>query len=304
MAQPDVSVSSAGKTARPAWRRWLIRVAGFLALLYLLGCLMFSYSGLQNILIFPGSATQGKPDARVHPTGSAELVTLKTRDGQTVVGIFGKAVDAMGNLLPDASHLPTILYFYGNGSCMAQSTGEFEYFRHQGANVLLCDYVGYGMSSGTPSEEGCYATADAGYEYLLSREDVDGRKIVAAGWSLGAAVAIDLASRRQVAGLITVSAFTSMPDMGRRYLPFVPTSLLLHYRFNNLQKIAGLRCPMLIMHGTDDHLVPAAMSRRLAGAAGGPVTRLELPGAGHNDVFESGGEKLWAAVKTFVSGLQ
>ena len=62
---------------------------------------------------------------------------------------------------------------------------------------------GAGMSDGQASEAGCYATADAACEHLLDRPEVDGRRIIAAGWSLGSGVAIDLASRRPVAGLAT-----------------------------------------------------------------------------------------------------
>ena len=72
------------------------------------------------------------------------------------------------------------------------------HFRRLGANVMIPDYVGYGLSGGSPSEAGCYATADTAYEHLKGRKDVDPGKIVAAGWSMGGGVAVDLAARRPV----------------------------------------------------------------------------------------------------------
>ena len=88
------------------------------------------------------------------------------------------------------------------------------------------------------------------------REESIPRPIIAAGWSLGGAVAIDLASRRQVGGLIVFSSFTSGVEMGRRVLPFVPVSLLLRHRFDSMHKIAKITCPILIGHGRRDPIVP------------------------------------------------
>ena len=69
--------------------------------------------------------------------------------------------------VPDAGQRTTIIYFYGNGACMAYSMDVFEELRARGFNVIIPDYEGYGMSEGKPSESGCYAAADAVYDYLL-----------------------------------------------------------------------------------------------------------------------------------------
>ena len=106
----------------------------------------------------------------------------------------------------------------GNASCITQNGEEFTRFRRLGCNAMMADYEGYGLSGGRPSEAGCYATADAVLEHLVGHPGVDpahrpGRALP------GAAVAIDLASRRQVAGLIAISPFTSMRAMARRTHP-------------------------------------------------------------------------------------
>jgi hypothetical protein len=162
------------------------------------------------------------------------------------------------------------------------------------------------MSGGKPSERGCYAAADAAYDYLLTRGDLKQKKIVAFGWSLGAAVAIDLADRRPVQGLVTFSAFTSMKAMAHERFPWLPTSLLLRSHFDNLRKIQAIGCPIFLVHGAADDLVPPEMCGELAAVAGEPprVTMLLVPGAGHNDLFDSGGEDLMRKFAGFVEGLR
>jgi hypothetical protein len=284
-------------------RRWTKYVLQVIILAYLgVAIIMFS---IQDKFVFPGSATtQGQHDAILTPSRSYDLLSLPTAGGEKVAAIFGKALQPNGQPLPDAATRPTIVYFYGNGACMAYSTDVFDHVRRLGANIIIPEYEGYGMSPGKPSESGCYAAADAAYNYLLSRNDVDPKKIIAMGWSLGGAVAIDLASRRDIAGIITLSAFTSMPDVAHQMIPWLPVSLILKYRFDNLRKLAGISSPILIMHGTQDDLVPFAMAPKLAAAAKGKVTRFDVQGAGHNDIFDVGDVPLWDQIQKFLAQLQ
>lgn len=295
-SRPGTDPARIRRVGRRTWR--LVRIP----LLIWLGLLAL-FTTLQTRLIFPGAQTQGQPDALVRPRGDAELVTLSTADGERVVALFGPALTRAGETHPEASRRPTLLYFYGNGMCLNDSVEQFDHFRRLGANVLIPDYVGYGMSGGQPGEWGCRATADAAYDHLQSRRDVDPRAIVAAGWSLGGAVAIDLASRRPVAGLAAFSTFTSMVEMARRSFPFLPNALLLRHRFDSLAKIGRVSCPILIIHGGDDRLIPSAMSDRLAASARPPVTKLTVEGADHNDFFLVGGAQVDEALVRFLESL-
>ena len=152
--------------------------------------------------------------------------------GEKVAALFGPALTVDGKPHPEASTRPALIYFYGNAMCLAYAEPDFDRFRRLGLNVIIPDYVGYGMSEGRPSEKGCQATADAVYDDLIATHGFKPERIISAGWSLGGAVAIDLASRRKVAGLIAFSTFTSGADMARRILPFAPVSLLLRHRFD------------------------------------------------------------------------
>jgi len=257
-------------------------------------------SMLQTSMIFPGAATQGQLLSIVRPDPSRELLELKTPDGERVAAVFGRALTLDGTPQADANTRPTILFFYGNGMCMADALGEFNKLRRLGNNVMLCDYLGYGMSSGKPSEAGCYAAAEAVWEHVTARPDVDKTKIIPFGWSLGSSVAFELASTKPVAGLITCSAFTSMADMARAVLPLFPTSLLLRHRFENERKLADVKVPMLIMHGTHDSIIPFAMSKRLAQLAGNRATFVPIDRGDHNDVFDVGGEAMFKQIAQFI----
>ena len=261
-----------------------------------------SFNLLENQLVFPGSFTQGTPEAiwRTGPTD--KLITLIARDRTRITAVFSKGVRREND--PNASHRATLIYFYGNGMCMAQSRQVINEFRKLGYDVITPDYEGYGMSGGSPSEAGCYATADAVYDYLLRSPDIDSKKLVAVGWSLGSAVAIDLASRRPVAGLITLSAFTNILDLSTHLAPGSSASLLVTSRFESLAKISAVTCPILMFHGEQDTFVPPEMTDRLAAAAKVNAKHIRIRRAGHNDIFTVGGQSLFQQIQTFLDGLE
>jgi fermentation-respiration switch protein FrsA (DUF1100 family) len=264
-------------------------------------------AGLQTRMIFPGSETQGKPESEVPPRPDAEKVVLATPAGDRVVALFGPALTATGKPHPDAANRPTLLYFYGNGMCMKDAVtddnADFGWFRRLGVNVMVPDYLGYGMSGGSASEKGCYQTADACYAHLLTRKDIDPRKIVIVGRSLGGGVAIDLASRKNAAGLATFCTFTSMTAMTHKQFPMAPTILLRH-KFDSLSKIGKVKCPILLGHGSADGLVPCAMSQALSEAAKAPVRFFKVQGADHNDLFSRGERQIRGEMVSFLESLQ
>jgi uncharacterized protein len=224
-----------------------MKVARLSSAVYLgITALMFS---LQTRIIFPGADTQGQALAEVRPRRGTELVHLKTSGGERIVALFGAALLPDGKPDPAAAARPTMIFFYGNAMCLNYADSQLEEFRRLGLNVLIPEYVGYGMSSGRPSERGCQATALAAYDFLVETRKIAPNQIIAAGWSLGGAVAIDLAYQRKVAGLIAFSSFTSAVEMGKRMLPFLPVSILLRHRFDSIHKIDKITCPTLIGHG-------------------------------------------------------
>ncbi len=264
------------------WFRRARRVAIIPAMIYVL--LVVALFFLQERLIFPGSAWKGRREAEIPRSDSVKVIELETDSGQKVTALFAPALSNLGAPLADASSRPTLLYFYGNGECLGMSGDKAGAIRRRGLNVFMVDYVGYGLSEGHPSEAGCIATADASYAHLVKRSDVDPSKILIGGFSLGGAVAIDLASRKPSIGLIVSCTFTSLGEMAWRQYPFMPISLLLRHRFASEAKIGKVSVPTLIAIGDEDGVIPQTMADRLATAAGGPVTRIVMKGAGHDDL--------------------
>lgn len=243
--------------------------------LFLIGLLFW----FQEKLIFPGSVTQGQETMQVVESPQTRIVSLSLPDGTPIIARY----DRTPRQNPDQA--PVVLLFYGNGQCAKTTGGVIYLFMQLGFNVLTPDYPGYGMSGGKPSEKSFYQTADACWNYLTTVLKRPAAQIHVVGWSLGTGVAIDLAVRRTPATLTTISAYTSITEMANRAVPFFPTGLLLKHRFDNLGKIDQVRCPILMIHGTQDRIIPVEMTRRLALAAR-IRPRTFYPQADHNDLFD------------------
>jgi pimeloyl-ACP methyl ester carboxylesterase len=282
---------------RSRLRRWTVRIARIAVLVYLGLCLALYL--FQNVIIFPGAYVHGNEAADVQPAPGREVIELHTPDGRRVAAIFGTG---LSEEFPPGPR-PTILYLYGNGDCIKTSLGQYTEFRQLGANVMIPEFIGYPMSGGKPTEAGFYATAEAAYQYLLKRPEVDPKQIIIVGRSLGCGPAIDLASRKPVEGLATFSAFTTMDEMARKIMPWFPTGLFLHSHFNNLQKIGDVKCPIFLAHGTDDDFVPFTMMGRLAEAAKAPIVVYPIPGADHNNIFQINDGKLLPTFGRFLQSL-
>lgn len=290
---PDDPMASDPCSASPS-RPWRVaRRFAMIAGLVLVGFLGSLYTVQANI-IFPGASTQGRPEAVVRAGPGEELVKLPTPGGD-VAALFGPALSADGRPLPDAEKRPALVFFYGNAMCLAYSRPLFDRFRRLGLNVVIPDFPGYGMSGGEPSEVGCRQAAEACHAFLRSRGFPTDR-ILVGGWSLGGAVAIDLASRKEIAGLFAFSTFTSMRDMARTVLPIAPPSFLFKHEFDSLEKIKTIKRPILLGHGRRDPIVPFAMFERLAAACPRPPATLVLDRAEHNDFLDLGGARLDRAI--------
>ena len=268
-----------------------------------------SFSQLKTALIFPGSLTKTTEEALARAYAGSSVISCTTRSGEQAGLLFGEGVLSAGHPSPRAFEPCYLVYCYGNGMDLQTSYSEFARFRRFGFTVLIPEYLGYGMSSGQASESGCYEVAEAAYHYLTETLHVPPAQIVVSGWSLGAAIAIDLAASKRVAGLLVLSAFTNLPEQAHAMLPWVPKSLVrlfIKERFDNLSKIGQVRCPIFIGHGVQDELVPFAMAERLAQAARqrGPVTFFPIQGCGHNELFEVGGNTLWTAIRNFTTSLR
>jgi uncharacterized protein len=263
------------------------RIARSVLIIYLLVTLVFSM--LQEWFIFPGRTTQGKPIAQFTPPADGELVHVNTSGGDRIALLFLKAAS-------ESASRPTIIFFYGNAMCLADSVDFCREWRRLGANVLGVEYPGYGLSSGKPGEQPFCAAAEAAYGWLAQRGDVDMTRIIPTGLSIGTGVAVELACRKPVAALALFSPYTSLDDLARHAMPVLPTGAILKHHFRNEAKIKSLDLPILIVHGRRDSIIPHRMSDQLARAAvKARVTKIDVD-TDHNDLFEIAGDELNAAM--------
>jgi fermentation-respiration switch protein FrsA (DUF1100 family) len=171
-----------------------------------------------------------------------------------------------------------IVLCHGNAGNIAMRIPLSTAFLAMGYDVVLFDYRGYGGSEGEPSEEGTYRDAEAAWDWTKAA-GFEGRRIVACGESLGGAVAIELARRREVGALIVEDTFSSLADMGAKIYPWLPVRWVLRIKYDSIAKIGQLNVPVLVIHSRADDLVPFEQGERLFQAVSGPKEFLETGGA-------------------------
>ncbi|MBD2305397.1 alpha/beta fold hydrolase [Chroococcidiopsis sp. FACHB-1243] len=197
-----------------------------------------------------------------------------------------------------------LLYLHGNGINIGANVAHANRFHRMEFSVLLPDYRGYGLSQGNfPSESQVYQDARVAWDYLVKEKKIPANRIFIYGHSLGGAVAIDLAVKQpKAAGLIVESSFTSVADMvnHQQIYRIFPIDLLLHQRFDSIDKVGSLAMSVLFIHGTADWQVPASMSQQLYQAAPQPKQIFLVPEAGHNNTAEVAGSKYFQVVQQFV----
>ncbi len=258
---------------------WPWRLARLVVLAYV-GLCVFGFA-VQNWMIFPGRVTQGTDEA----------AALRRIDGDQLLRL-GERRDIVLYVGPIEPGRPTVLMFHGNGDCLSRFQPWALDVASRGVNVAVLEYPGYGLSGGKPSEASINAAALLAFDALAAQPGVDADRVAVLGVSLGGGPAVELTTRRPVAGLATMSTFTSLQAMGRRVLPFLPIRLILRHRFANVDKLPGITVPTFITHGTEDSIIPFEMAGELRDAAGGEVTWRPVDKADHNDLFQIGGEAL------------
>ncbi len=212
---------------------------------------------------------------------TADILKVPTSGGERIAAVY----------LPNPAATYTVLLSHGNAEDLGWVLPSLPPLRDLGFGVFAYDYRGYGLSQGRASEQHVYADIDAAYDYLTRELRVPAARIILYGRSLGAGAAVDLAARQSVGGLILESPFlTAFRVMTR--IPLFPFD-----RFRNVDKIGRVRCPVLVMHGEADEIVPLWHGQQLFERAPGPKMFLAVPGAHHNDF-------LWVAGARYVTALR
>jgi fermentation-respiration switch protein FrsA (DUF1100 family) len=250
-----------------------IGLAAFLGLVSLgyLGVGGYLYARQQDLLYRPHAQ---RFTAQAIGLQGFEDVTIKTSDGETLIAYYK----------PAAAGQPTFLYFHGNADRPNLRQHRKTLLTEDGRGLLYLCYRGFSGSTGAPSEAGLLLDADAAYDWLRAR--IPAQAIVLYGESLGTGVAVELAGRVEVKAVVLDAPYTSTADVALTQYPFLPVHWLMRDQFPSLERIARVQAPLLILHGTQDRMVPYEMGQKLFAAAKGPKTFVSIPDGDHTHNLE------------------
>jgi len=212
----------------------------------------------------------------------------------------GRTVYAL-HVPPKQKHGVTIVHFHGNAEELEQLTPLAWSFRRAGLGFFAVEYPGYGLAKEyAPTEDAIYADAEAALWHLHNGLGVASPDVVLQGQSLGSGVAVEMARRGHGARLVLISPYTSIADMAAATLPLLPARWLVKDRYDNLAKAPGLSLPTLIVHGSDDEVIPFPMGERLSKAFP-TATLYAVKGGHHNDLFVRDGRVIVDRIVEFAT---
>lgn len=235
------------------------------------------------------AATAGPVSSRVYePVSLADTqvefrgepphaITAQTADGLTLEGAYWPPDDGVGQI---------VVVFHGNSYNHLVMAVRAEPLLVGGRGVLVASYRGFGDNPGKPSETGLYRDAEAWI--AKARELQPDARVYLFGFSLGGAVALEIAARRDVTAAATMGAFTSLKDAAPALLRAFVTE-----QYDNLETITRVNEPIRLLHGTKDETIDPRIAERLEKAGGANVTRINLTGGGHWVPLDSVAGKIW-----------
>ncbi len=226
--------------------------------LYILLVVLAVYSGISVLLYFLQEQLLFKPEKLpkdfqfFYEHQETEEYNLTTRDGAIINGLHFKTEKPKG----------VVLYLKGNSKSI-KGWGKFAVdFTRNSYDVIMVDYRGFGKSTGKRSQK--KIKNDLQFVYNKIKEKVDEKHIILYGRSLGSGFATKLASVNNPCKLILEAPYYSLTKVTARYAPFMPFSIIMKYPLPTYKWIKYVQCPIHIIHGTNDTLIPFKTSLKLS----------------------------------------
>ena len=226
---------------------------------------------ISDVFIFRSKAASYTDESLVN------VIKIATKDGTKISAMYFEN--------PKAEY--TVLVSHGNSEDIKKSSKFAKELVDHGFSAMVYDYYGYGTSEGKPSEYNSYLAVTSAYDYLLKQKNVQSRKIISYGHSLGSALASYLAETQPVGGLVIEGAFTT----AFRVLTIVP--LVPFDKFRTISRIENIDMPKLIIHGKKDNVIQFWHGEELYQKAKAPKDFLWIDNAGHVDVRKLESKKYW-----------
>ena len=170
-------------------------------------------------------------------------------------------------------------------------------------DVHILEYPGYGFRKGNPSERQIHSAGESAFS-LLAQSQTNG--FFLAGESLGTGLACHVACKypEQILGVLLITPFTELADVGHHHFPFLPIRILLRDRYDSMSKLAGYTGPVAFVVAAQDQIVPASLGVRLHDGFQGPKKLFIQPGSGHNDMDYSAENSIWRQAAEFLGHSQ
>ncbi len=271
-----------------------LRIAAFVYL----GLAIVLYIGQSNLVFMPSKDIIETPET----VGiKFEDIQVTTKDNVNLAAWFVPSKD--NNPLGKS----VVLFCHGNGGTISNRVSYLPIFRELGLATFLFDYRGYGRSEGNPSEEGTYNDVEAAWQYLTQEKQIPPQKIIIYGESLGGAIASYIAEKtsrdqQNAGGLILASTFTSISDRAAEIYPFLPIRFLSRFSYNSINRLPNIKIPVLVIHSTDDEIIPFHHGDRNFQIANQPKQLVKLRGD-HNSGFLDSAEIYRTGMNGFIQKL-
>ena len=175
-----------------------------------------------------------------------------------------------------------ILYFHGNSRSIKGWAKYAKDFYRYDYNVVLVDYRGFGKSTGKRSEEEMLDDMQFVYETLAS--EYGEKNMIVYGRSLGSGFATKVAADNNPCYLILDAPYYNFKKVVERFLPSLPLNYVLRYHLRTDKWMPRVKCPVYILHGTKDWLIPIAHSEALQRINPRKITLIRIHGGGHNNL--------------------
>jgi len=220
---------------------------------------------------------------------NVQEVTITTQDQVNITSLY----------LPSAGSEKLLIYFHGNAGNIYHRLSDLQQLQSFGVNVIGVSYRGYGKSDGSPSEAGIYMDGKAVYQHAVDKLGFTTENIIILGRSIGSTAAADLAQGKKLHGLILVTPLSNGKEQATASgLGMI--SAFAGESFDNLTKIKNLNSPLLVIHGTDDYVVPFAMGKAIYDRANVKKEFIKIDGAGHNNLQNAYPDEYWQPIYEFI----
>lgn len=230
------------------------------------------YVNQRSLQYFPDKEIE---DISTLNLGDSKETFLETEDGVKIQTWFH---------LPTKEGMPMVIFYHGNAYNLAHRNLKFKELIDMGYGFVAPSWRGYGKSEGSPTEEGLYKDARAAVKFLNELGYKTEESIVI-GESLGSGLAVKMATEHKFKGVFLITPYTRIADRAQEMYWYLPVKHLIKDNYNNIDNINNINdAPLLIVHGTEDEVIPMSHAEEIIDKASGTKKLIIYPGKGHNNL--------------------